>query len=120
VSKKTVTFKMPVKSLARAEDESRQGAAPDEEPRALIFERASGPSEQAGASGQDDWVRSTEADHAHAAAQSFAHGVMKSVTIDLTAERDFPNVAALMLMVPPMLGWFYLANVMNRYWNRLG
>jgi len=42
------------------------------------------------------------------------------VTIDLTAERDFPNVAALMLTIPPMLGWFYLANIMNRYWNRLG
>jgi hypothetical protein len=111
VSKKTVTFKMPVKSAASAED-----ASPP------VFEPASGEAEQAGASGQDEWVSRLETDQAPAvlAAPSLARGPIKSVTIDLTTERDFPAVAALMLTIPPMLGWFYLANVVNRYWNRLG
>jgi hypothetical protein len=105
VSKKTVTFKMPVKSAAPAEDEPPP-----------ILESAGGES------GSDAWVRHAEADPAPAvlAAPSFAHGPTNSLTIDLTAERDFPTVAALMLAIPPMLGWFYLANIMNRYWSRSG
>jgi hypothetical protein len=115
VSKKTVTFKMPVRS-ARAEDESPQSLALDQEQQPPILESAGAES------GQDEWVRRAEADHTPAvvAAPSLARGPIKAVTIDLTVERDFPAVAMLMLTIPPMLGWFYLANVMNRYWGRLG
>ena len=116
MSKKTVTFKMPVRSVAPAEDESPQSVALDQERQPPILASAGGER------GQDEWVRRAEADHtpADVAAPSFARGPVKSVTIDLTAERDFPNVATLMLTIAPMLGWFYLANVMNRYWGRLG
>ena len=64
-------------------------------------------------------MRSREADRAPAVMVA-PLPARESVTIDLTADRDFPNVATLMLTIPPMLGWFYLANIMNRYWNRLG
>jgi hypothetical protein len=35
------------------------------------------------------------------------------VVIDLAARRDILEVAALMLLVPPMLGWFWLFNLVN-------
>jgi hypothetical protein len=121
MSKKTVTFKLPVREAPRSEDEPGRVPSSGEEPTSPLAQLTGRETEQTEVSERDQWVRSREADRAPAdtvaPSPSRAPG---SVTIDLTAERDFPNVAALMLTIPPMIGWFYLANIMNRYWNRLG
>jgi hypothetical protein len=119
MSKKTVTFKLPVREAPRGDGEPGRNHSPGEESTSPLALLAGRETEQADVSEQDQWVRSREADQAPAVAPSPARAP-KSVTIDLTTERDFPEVAALILMAPPMLAWFYLFNTMNRYWNRLG
>ena len=42
-------------------------------------------------------------------------GAKTGFAIDLAAERDLGEVVALSLIVPPMLGWFWFANAMDRY-----
>jgi len=119
MSKKTVTFKLPVREAPGNEGELGTPPSSGEEPTSPLARLAGREIEQTDVSEQDQWVRSREADRAPAAMVA-PSPARESVTIDLTAERDLPEVAALMLMIPPMLGWFYLFNTMNRYWNRLG
>ena len=121
MNKKTVTFKLPVREASPSEDAAGQDHSSGEEPTSPLALLAGRETDPADASEQDQWVRSREADRAPAAlAAPSPARAPKSATLDLTAERDLPEVAALMLTLPAMLGWFYLANLMNRYWNRLG
>jgi hypothetical protein len=114
MSKKTVTIKIPVKDAPR-----HDGAPSREEPMSPIAELAH---REPVAAAQDEWVSSREADQPFAPpdpAPLFARAA-RSVTVDIAAERSFPEVAALTLMIPPMLGWFWLFNSVNRYLNRQG
>jgi len=40
---------------------------------------------------------------------------MTRVLLDVAAERSFHEVIALTIVVPPMLGWFWFVNTMNRF-----
>lgn len=125
MSKKTVVFKMPAKDALRPEDERGQNLSPGEEQTSPISQLAEPETEYESSSEPDQWVQRRDA---RAVAQApvmlgaplLAPVAMKSLTIDLAAERDFAEVAALILIVPPMLGWFWLFNMMNRVWNTFG
>lgn len=125
MSKKTVVFKMPAKDAPRPEDERGRNLSAGQEQTSPISQFAEPETEYESASEPDQWVQRRDARAvaqapALVAAPSFAPAALGSVTIDLAAERDLREVAALMLLVPPMLGWFWLFNVMNRVWSRLG
>jgi len=116
MSKKTVVFKMPAREAPLAEDERARIPASREEQSSPIAQLASRASEQPGSSKPDQWVRRREAQavaHAPAATDN-------SVTIDLAAERRLLEVATLMFLVPPLLGWFWLSHAVNRVWGRFG
>ena len=109
MSKKTVTFRMPIKE------------APPRDRTPAVIEAGAGPTDlvvvpvaaaYVEAPEGDEWVRS------RGGRELTAPG--RSVMIDLTAERDFRDVAALSLFMPAMLGWFWLFNTMNKSWNSLG
>jgi hypothetical protein len=38
----------------------------------------------------------------------------------VSGERHFQEVVALALMIPPMLGWYWLFKVVNRHWSTFG
>ena len=121
MTKKTVTFKMPVKNAERVDIGSTEGASLSEgqdSPTVLFSHGGSKYSEATSES--DQWVRRRNKDNApvEVAASSFTL-TTNGVTIDLAAERSFQQIAALTFMVPPMLSWFWLLNAANRYWNRL-
>ena len=120
MSKKTVTFKMPAKNAPGLEEGSTENLSPGEEQMSPVVPLADGGTEHSEASDSDAWVRRREVDPARpqTAAPSFTLAA-NGVTIDLTADRNFHQAAALMLLVPPMLSWFWFVNSANRYWNRL-
>ena len=124
MSKKTVTFKMPVKDAPRSEDEGRQLSI-GEAQTSSTAEFANSAAEDAGAAEPDQWVRRRDARAVDDAppsvvAPSLPLAEANSVTIDLTAERDLREVAALTLIVPSVLGWFWLFNATLKYWNNFG
>ncbi len=111
MSKKTVVFNMPAKDGRRA-DAPRTPARGEES--ALPVPWSAAPAPEAVGSSPDHWVRDR---HARAVVERpIATG---GVVIDLAARRDLIQVAALMLLVPPMLGWFWLFNFVNGQRRRL-
>jgi hypothetical protein len=108
MSKKTVVFNTPAKDGRRA-DAPR--TSPKSEESALPV--AWIPTPEAVDASPDQWVRERYAP----APRSIATG---GVVIDLAAKRDLVEVAALMLLVPPMLGWFWLFNFVSGQRRRLG
>ena len=104
MSRKTVIFKMP------APDSSRRDEA-------LVAEVAQG--EIIAPSESDSWVRERElqpvVDLAPQAPARLASYAPMSVSFDLAAERNLSQIVALSMAVPPMLGWFWFANAIDRY-----
>jgi hypothetical protein len=94
MSRKTVTFKMPTPEAPPPED----GRGPDE------------------------WVRRGDMDEAALAPIATLHGSAAPgrATLDLAAERGFGEMLALSLVVPPMLGCFWLLHAMRRYEDAFG
>ena len=105
MSRKTVIFKMPKGSKPR-----------DEAPAVEVAQgEIIAPSEP------DRWVQERElqpirdlAPQEPAPAPLAAYGEM-SVSFDLAAERNLSQIVALGIAVPPLLGWFWLANAFDRY-----
>lgn len=114
MSKKTVVIKMPVRATPSPEDERARTSRAAEERTSPIAQFADHAGETAGPSKPDQWVRRRDAGAAS------APGAARSVTIDLAAERDLLQAAALAFLVPPALGWFWLSNAMNRAWGQFG
>jgi hypothetical protein len=92
MSKKTIEFKMPPVEAARR----------DPEPSAM---QSRAPAET------DQWVR--RGDGGEAAAPSATGASVFAV--DLARERDFGEAVMLGAALPAMLGWFWLANAIERY-----
>jgi hypothetical protein len=116
MSKKSVVIKMPVREAPPADDERARIPSSREEQTSPIAQLATRANEQPGSSKSDQWVRRREAQpaaHAPAATDN-------SVTIDLAAERHLLEVATLMFLLPPLLGWFWLSRAVNRVWGRFG
>jgi hypothetical protein len=88
MSKKTIEFKMPPAEVARRNDEPAAA-----QPRA--------PAET------DQWVRRGDGEATAAPAGGFA--------VDLARERDFGEALMLGAALPAMLGWFWMANALERY-----
>jgi hypothetical protein len=101
MSRKTVVFNTPAKDARRAEA-PRTSARSEESALPVPWS----PAPEAVGASPDQWVRERYAP----AARPVATG---GVVIDLAARRDILEVAALMLLVPPMLGWFWLFNLVN-------
>lgn len=91
MSKKTIEFKMPPAEAARRDPEP---AAPRS--GALVE--------------TDRWVRRGDGE---AAAPSAASANV--FAIDLARERDFGETLMLGAALPAMLGWFWVANALERY-----
>ncbi len=112
MSKKTVVFNKPAKDGQRA-NAPRTPARSEES--ALPVPWSPAPAPEAVGSSPDQWGRDRH-----------ARGVVErpigtgGVVIDLAARRDILEVAALRLLLPPMLGWFWLFNFVNGQRRRLG
>ena len=115
MSKKTVVFKMPAREAPLPEDARAPISSSREEQTSPISQLASRASEHPGSSKPDQWVRRRDAQ-----AAAHAPAATNSVTIDLAAERHLLEVASLMFLLPPLLGWFWLSNAVNRVWSRFG
>jgi hypothetical protein len=117
MSKKTIVFKMPATDSPRRDDEPSDFPAPIDEPSAAAPEKAPRATEMPKAVEPDQWVRRRDLNAAPAALSppTPKPGANASFAIDLAAERDLQDVVALSLMAPAMLGWFWLANAMDRY-----
>ncbi len=110
MSRKTVIFKMPTGSKQRQDAPAVEAPAADVAQGEIIA-----PSEP------DRWVQKRELqpvldlapqEPAPALFTSYDH---LGVSFDLTAERNLSQIVALSIAVPPLLGWFWVANAMNRY-----
>jgi len=112
MTKKTVTFRMPAREPAPPEAEPAPAFAPPEEPAPPTAPIA----EDGGGSASDLWVEHREAPAAAAAQPSPA--LEPAVAIDLAAERNLSQAAALMMLTPAVLGWYWQVNAMNRFWRR--
>jgi len=110
MSKKTIVFKMPSADSRDRDGEANDSGAPLDE-SAPAFARAPEAAQISNDAEPDQWVRRRSLNLAPP--PGFA--VKKGFTIDLAAERDWGEVVALGLIVPPMLGWFWLAHAMDRY-----
>jgi hypothetical protein len=115
MSKKTVVFKMPAREAPPAEEQHARNSSSGEERTSPISQLAGRASEHPGSSKPDQWVRRRDA---QAVAQ--APAAANAVTIDLAAERHLLEVASLMFLLPPLLGWFWLSHAVNRVWSRFG
>ena len=91
MSKKTIEFKMPPAEATR-----RKAEPPAPQPPAPVE--------------TDQWVR--QGDGEAAAPPADGAGVF---AIDLARERDFGEALMLGAALPAMLGWFWLANALERY-----
>ncbi len=115
MSKKTIVFKMPATEPPQRDEPSDSRAQVDEsspvvsarEPEAAISNGAE----------SDQWVRRRDMSVAPTAParRSPTSAVKTDFALDLAAERDFGEVVALSLIVPPMLGWFWFAKAVDRY-----
>ncbi len=117
MSKKTIVFKMPPTDAPRRDDGPSETSAPIGEPLLAVSARAPQAGEISKVAEPDQWVRRRNVSVAPTApappSQAFA--AKAGFAVDLAAERDFADVVALSLIVPPMLGWFWFANAMDRY-----
>lgn len=112
MSKKTIMFTTPAKNAAKSEFEPRRDFSANDnlsdEPEARISTQS------------DQWVerravaRTSEPASTTGAKPGPKPEAMRSAILDVTAERSFQEVILLTLIVPPMLGWFWIFNSMNR------
>ena len=114
MSKKTIVFKMPATESPRRDDEPSDSPAPIDESSLAVSAREPEAAEISNAAEPDRWVRRRGLSAA-LAPPSQAFAAKAGFAVDLAAERDFGEVVALSLIVPPMLGWFWFANAMDRY-----
>jgi len=126
MSKKTILFKMPEKTKPRPEAvEGERLPAAHSAGKAQISLPARRDSERGIAAEPDQWVQhrdieiETEARPVRLATQPLVPSARK-LSIDISAERDLHEAVALAILVPPMLGWFWVFNVVNRYWGHFG
>lgn len=91
MTKKTIAFKMPPANAARREPEPTAPQSPAQVET-------------------DQWVRWGDGE----AAAPSAPGA-SAFAIDLARERDFGETLMLSAALPAMLGWFWLANALERY-----
>ena len=108
MSKKTIMFTTPAKNEAKSEFELR---------REFSANDILGDEPEARSSTQSDqWVeRRAVARTSEPASTSAAKPrLIRNAALDVTAERSFQEVILLTLIVPPMLGWFWIYNSMNR------
>jgi hypothetical protein len=117
MSKKTVTFRMPGKDAPNPRGQGPQEILPPEKPAS---------SGSANSRQSDQWVEHRNTDVAPIFASMPFAGVwptppaMRAFMVDVAAPRSLPEVVALSFIVPPMLGWFWLYNAMNRFAGRAG
>jgi hypothetical protein len=111
MSKKTIPFRMPVREIAPPEAEPAPALAPSEDETGPIA-----PIAQAGDPASDGWVRRRSTPAVAAPAPAAA----RAPTLDLAAERDFAEAAALMATAPMLIAWHWQLNAMARFWRRLG
>lgn len=109
MSRKTVQFKMP----ARAPSLGRERQAP-------VQPRGDREGEASASSGLDRWVQQRET-IAQADPETVGPTTLtplgKGLSIDVTADRELWQVVALILIVPPLLNWFWMLNSTSRFWN---
>jgi len=117
MSKKTIVFKMPATESPRRDDEPSDAAARIDESSLAASAHEPEAAEISNAAEPDQWVRrrGLSAAPAALAPPSRAFAAKAGFAVDLAAERDLGEVVALSLIVPPMLGWFWFANAMDRY-----
>lgn len=119
MSRKTIVIKMPSAGQAIAGETSRKAGA------------ASGAKALAGAFGSsadpktDRWIHAEDVvplpDNSTAPSAPGIRGLRAAApgnsTIDLAADRTFAQVLALSFVLPWVLGSFWVANAVNRYWQ---
>lgn len=117
MSRKTIVFKMPTTDTPRRDDGPGDSAAPIDESSRAVTARERDTTEISSAAEPDKWVRRRDLNGAPAAPPAPASGsaAKGGFAIDLALERDFAEVVALSVIVPPMLGWFWFANAIDRY-----
>ena len=108
MSKKSIVFKMPATDPAPDGDEAVTAETPFVAPSRAVAPRLARAA--ARASEPERWVSGP--DSSAAAPPSRASG---RLVIDLDAERDLTQVAALALAAPAMLYWCWLTNAMSHY-----
>jgi hypothetical protein len=119
MSKKTVVFKIPTLDAPHRVEAPANTAAQVDEHTFSVTPDEPDASAVAAVSEPDRWVRGRNLDPgprlapAEIAMLLPVASTFNSVTIDLFAERGFPQVIALSLAVPPMLGWVWLASVVK-------
>ena len=116
MSKKTIVFKMPATESAAARRTERLPRAGATNPRPSS--RLASPKRRISNGAEpDQWVRRRDMSVAPTAPapRSPTSAVKTDFALDLAAERDFGEVVALSLIVPPMLGWFWFAKAVDRY-----
>ena len=126
MSRKVVKIRMPVKAREGENELSHpfiQGLSSPAKAVALRQESEA----EAGASTigvPDEWVQGATAaappieSHQMATPTRYTR-LIGDMTIDLTAKRELWQVSALILIVPSMLGWFWLLHSTNRILNAL-
>ena len=107
MSKKTIPFKMPA-GEPRSEQALNGGA--------VTLDESGGSAPEAGgitqAADADRWVREREVEPTRTFSPLAA---APRLMLDLAAERGLPQVLALSLLTPSMLGWYWAAHAMKRY-----
>ena len=115
MSRKVVPFKMPMAGSPRREGAQHDFAPPPDEPSPAASQAANA-REFADASEPERWVRDRQGDFAATVVGApMPDAAGWSVTFDLAAERNFAQVVALSFALPPVLGWFWAANALERY-----
>lgn len=124
MSKKTITFTMPGQDAHGSKDRPSRDMVSRDGRAAPISPPVEHDASAANSDRSDLWVEHRDADRAvdqapGAIATSLPAPVaMARATLDVTAERSLHEVAALAFIVPPMLGWFWLYNALNRIASR--
>ena len=106
MSRKTIVFNMPTPDAGRASESLTSGPLEGEivaagEPDRWVSER------------RIDEPRDAQAPGAFLGLPGMTGA--DGVPFDLAAERTLPQVVALSLALPPVLGWFWCANALERY-----
>jgi hypothetical protein len=117
-----VPFRMPTKVAPVPEDAPPGDRGSARAARAALPPRAKPKGGRAAAAQADQWVQDrATGSGARASVEPGAAAdspvAVRGWTIDLSAERDATEVAALAFLVPPMLGWFWLFNIASRYFT---
>ena len=124
MSRKEVKITMPVKAREGEDELSHPFIQGLSSPAKAVAVRQEADPE-AGASTisvPDEWVQGATAAapaiESHQMAMPIRYTrLIGDMSIDLTAERELWQVSALILIVPPLLGWFWLWHSTNRILN---